>query len=147
MQEAVEGSSVSDLGVWKRSKMKKASNDKGKGGLMYGKAETDLQNYTAVFTQLHPEVDDPLEVEVDERAVIIAGRGREHGRVRVLNSVFTPTTSLTRIRATSTSDDPAIPPRPRPGGSSQPTVDVRSFSFPLSDIRFLHGYVDDIFNF
>jgi hypothetical protein len=144
MQEAVEGSSLSDLGVWKRSRTKKDPKDKTKS--MYGTAETDLQNYTEVFTQLHPEVDDPLEVEVDERAVIIAGSGKPHGRHRLMNSVLRPTTSLTRIRATSTSDDP-VPPRPRPSGSRQPAVDVRSFSFSLSDIRFLHCYVDDIFSF
>jgi hypothetical protein len=128
MQEAVEGVQLSDLGVWKRSKLKKKlkyADEKP----MYGKAEETLDNYTQVFTQLHPEVDDPLQEEVDERAVIVAGSGRPHGRHCLLDSMLTPTTSLTQIRATSTSDSPAIPPRPRPGGSSQPTIDVRSFSF------------------
>ena len=100
----------------------------------YGTTEVDGPVYLEVFSAFHPEVEDPRYEETDVRALVVAGRGREHGRLKVLDRVTprTPALSLTRIKATLTADDPTIPPRRRP---SQANADV-SFSYfhPLSDI-------------
>jgi hypothetical protein len=59
-----------------------------------------------MFTGFHPEVDDPLEEENDEVALMVAGHGKEHGRTRILSLVMQPTRTLTQIRATLTADHP-----------------------------------------
>jgi hypothetical protein len=62
MQTAVEGAPVSDLGTWKRSKLKKKLKYPTEDP-MYGKASTDLKNYSEAFMGYHLEVDDPLQEE------------------------------------------------------------------------------------
>ena len=74
----------------------------------FGTSAEDLSLYCETMKGFHPEVDDPIQEETDETSVIVAGHGKQHGRLRILNSVLRPTTSLTRIRATITSDSPPI---------------------------------------
>jgi hypothetical protein len=131
IQETVAGAPVTPIVAWQKGKQKKELKVPGEDPY-YGKTTQDLNAYKTAFTGLHPETDDPLQEEVDDTAVIVAGVGKPHGRYRILNAVLTPTTSLTRVRATSTSSSPAIPPRPWPGGSSQSTFDVSFFSFSSS---------------
>jgi hypothetical protein len=78
-------------------------------------------------------VDDPAAVKVDETLMIVSGRGWQHGRYRILNAVIQPTTTLTRVKATLTTDFPFLPP-PR---KTTTRVDVSSSHFHhLSDIHF-----------
>ena len=71
-------------------------------------------------------------------AVMLAGGGKPHGRFTMLNAVLRPTSTLTRIKAT-TGKVASIPPR-------APHRDVSFFSF-LSKFRLLimHVYVDEIY--
>ena len=99
----------------------------------FGTAQEDGAKYLEAVVGFNPEVDDPRVVDPDERALVVSGRGLQHGRLRVLDKVTprTPTLSLTRIKATLTADDPAPPPRRRP---SQPGYNVSFSHFhPLSD--------------
>jgi hypothetical protein len=101
---------------------------------LYGRAGVDGPEYLKVMGEINPEVDDPRNaMEIDERAAIIAGGGREHGRTRVLDKVIphAPELTLTRVRATLAPEDPRPPPRRRP--TAAPGHDV-SFThlFPPS---------------
>jgi hypothetical protein len=78
--------------------------------LYYGNTAEDLSSYFDTLKGFHPEVDDPTAVEVDETSVIVSGRGRQHGRYRILNTVIQPITTLTRVKATLTADCPCVPP-------------------------------------
>ena len=53
----------------------------------------------------YPEVDDPLQEDVDERALVLVSGGRPHGRGRVLDKVARPDMNLSRVKAT-------LPPTP-----------------------------------
>lgn len=115
MQETHLERPCSDYEVWEMMKQKKPDMSQPQPSLpeFYGTAKEDGANYLEAFTGFHPEVEDPRAAETDERAVVVAGRGREHGRFKILDRVIprTPALSLTRIKATLTADDPAIPPR------------------------------------
>jgi hypothetical protein len=67
-----------------------------------------LDKYCDTFTGFHPEVDDPLEEETDEVALMVAGNGQEHGHMRILSAVMKPTRTLTQIKATLTADHPLL---------------------------------------
>jgi hypothetical protein len=47
----------------------------------------NLSQYCSTFQPLHPEVDDPVEEETDEVALMVAGHGQEHDRMRILSGV------------------------------------------------------------
>jgi hypothetical protein len=113
MQEVDKGGPVTDINVWKKMKMKKAKQPGGPDEY-YGTAGEDLDVYRSTFEGYHPEVEDPFEEEIDETALIVAGHGKQHGRHRILDAVISPTTSLTRIKATHTDDHPPIPPPRQP---------------------------------
>jgi len=135
MQEAHLGRPVSSYEAWDSMRQKKPdlSQPQPSPAEYYGTAEKDGANYISAFSGFNPEVEDPRSADTDERALVVSGHGRQHGRLRVLDRVTprTPALSLTRINATLTADDPAIPPPRRP---SRPSYDVSfSHSHPLSD--------------
>ncbi|KAM0852469.1 hypothetical protein ACQ4PT_051736 [Festuca glaucescens] len=74
---------------------------------------------------LHGEDSEPLSQPLDETAVMISGTGKRHGRFRILDALVESSTTLTRVRATSTSDTLSMLPRPRRGGSTQTCGDDR----------------------
>ena len=104
--------------AWANIKVKRPDLSKPQPSLpeYYGTAKNDLDRYCTAFTGFNPEVDNPLEHETDERALVVAGYGRPHGRYRCVDSVtpHTPELTLTRVKATLTVDGPAIPPPRRP---------------------------------
>jgi hypothetical protein len=116
LQEHITRKPLTGTAAWRlgKKKMKLTSPDEDP---YYGKMSQDFEAYEKVFKKIHWEDSQPLEEEVDETAVIVAGIITQHGRYRILNSVIQPTTSLSRVHATSTSSSLSIPPRPRPGGS------------------------------
>ena len=57
------------------------------------------------------EVDDPLEQETDETALILSGHGMQHGRPRVLCAVVRPERTLTQVKATLPAGTTIPPPR------------------------------------
>jgi hypothetical protein len=63
-----------------------------------------------MFQAFHLEVDDPLDEETDEGALMVAGHGQEHDRTRILSGVIKPTRTLTRIKAILTADHPPVLP-------------------------------------
>ena len=137
MQEATTGRPHTPLQTWEDMKKKKKKTDPSKPQEYCGNAKDALDRYIAVAQDLAPEVDDPLAHDTDPRAQVLAGHGLEHGRFILLNAVTprTPETSLTRVKATLTADDPPVMPRRQP---SQPRPDVSISQFhPLSDILFL----------
>jgi hypothetical protein len=87
----------------------------------FGDAGKKLDKYCTVFKGVHPEVDDQLEEENDEVAVIVAGHSMEHGRTKILSSVICPTRTLMQVKSTLTADHPLIAPL------SQPRRDVSFF--------------------
>jgi hypothetical protein len=92
----------------------------------------DFSSYSDTLQGFHLEVDDPAAVEVDETSVIVLGRGRQHGRYRIINVVIQPTMTLTRVKATLTADYPSNPPPCR----TTTRVDVSYYQFHyLSDIH------------
>jgi hypothetical protein len=102
--------------------------------LFYGNTAEDFSSYSSTLQGFHPEVEDPAAVEVDETPVIVSGRGRQHGRYRILNAVIQPTTTLTRVKATLTADYPSVPPPPPRRTTTR--VDVSSSHFHhLSNIH------------
>jgi hypothetical protein len=102
--------------------------------LYYGNTAEDFSSYSSTLQGFNPEVDDPVAVKVDETSVIVLGRGRQHGRYRILNAVIQPTTTLTRVKATLTADCPSVPPPPPRTTTTR--VDVSSSHFHhLSDIH------------
>jgi hypothetical protein len=125
LQEHVTGKPLTSTAAWRLGK-KKAKLTSPDEDPYYGKTSQDFEAYEKVYKKIHGPDSQPLEEEVDETAVIVAGIGKQHGRYRILNSVIQPTTSLSRVRATSTSSNLSIPPRPRPGGS-RPTDDVSCY--------------------
>ena len=100
----------------------------------YGRAGVDGPEYLRVMGEMNPHLEDPRgDMEIDERAAIIAGGGREHGRTRVLDKVIprAPELTLTRVKATLAPEDPQPPPRRRPAATGH---DVSFTHFhPLSD--------------
>lgn len=72
----------------------------------YGKAKETIDLYCEAVQILHPHLDDPMEHEVVEEALVSASSGREHGRYKMLNAVVPPTITLTQLKATRTADHP-----------------------------------------
>ena len=132
MQEAASGEQLSDMSTWKKMKQKKLDLSEPQPSLpkYYGTAETDLDAYCTTFSELYPEVDDPLEQETDETALILSGHGMEHGRPRVLSAVVRPGRTLTQVKATIPAGTTIPPPR-QPRQSRDVSL---SHYHPLSDI-------------
>ena len=133
MQEADIGP-VSDMQAWERMKMKKPDLSEPQPSLptYYNNADENISNYVESFRGLNPEVDDPLEHDTDERALVLAGHGWEHGRLTCLTAVTprTPELGLVRVKATLTADDPPVMP-PRQPSRARPDVSFPHFhSFP-----------------
>ena len=99
----------------------------------FGSSQEDLLSYCSTVQAFYPEVDDPIHEETDETSLILSGHGRQHGRLRILEKVAKPTTSLTRIKATLTANDPPVLPPRQP---SRARLDVSFSQFhSLSHIR------------
>ena len=132
MQAESRGESISDMKAWEKIKMKKPDLSKPQPSLpeYYGTAKKNLDLYCKTFQGFHPEVDDPIQHETDVRALVVAGRGSEHGRYRLADTVtpHIPELSFARGKATLTVDDPAIPPPRRP---SRARYDVSCLNFIL----------------
>ena len=130
MQEADIGEPVSDMQAWERMKMKKIDLSEPQPSFpeYYGTDEEDIDRYVESFKGLNPEVDRPLEHDTDERAMVLAGHGWEHGRLPCLSAVIprTPELGLTRIKATLTADDPPVLP-PRQPSRARPDVSFSQF--------------------
>jgi hypothetical protein len=90
MQETHLERPCSDYEVWERMKQKRPDLSLPQPSLpeFYGTAKEDGANYLEAFTGFHPEAEDPRAEEIDERAVVVAGRGREHGRLKILDMVL-----------------------------------------------------------
>jgi hypothetical protein len=103
--------------------------------LFYGNTAEDFSSYSSTLQGFHPEVDDPAAVEVDETSMIVSGHGRQHGRYHILNAVILqPTTTLTRVKATITTDCPSVPPLPPRRTTTRVNVSSSHFHH-LSDIH------------
>ncbi|KAM0903463.1 hypothetical protein ACQ4PT_018676 [Festuca glaucescens] len=63
----------------------------------YGTTSYDLEQYTIAIKKLHGKDSDPLSEPLDETAVMISRDGGRHGRLRILDAVVKPTTTLTRV--------------------------------------------------
>ena len=135
MQEKKLGRPVTESYAWQHMKLKTPDLSEPQPSLpeYFGEAGEKLDKYCTVFKGFHPEVDDPLEEETDEVAVMVAGHGMEHGRTKILSSVICPTRSLTQIKSTLTADHPPIAP------PSQPHRDVSLFINVLFS-TFVHEY-------
>jgi hypothetical protein len=132
MQETVLGEPLSEVAGWQKIKLKEPDLSQSQPSLpeYFGNAEKELASYCSTIQAFHPEVDDPIQAETDEVALMVAGCGTEHGRLKILSGVIKPKKTLTQIKATLTVGDPHIaPPRHR----------CRDVSFPhfppLSDIH------------
>jgi len=136
LQEADLGEPLTDMQTWERMKMKKPNFSEPQPSQpdYFGTAKEGLKAYVESFKGINPEVDNPLRHDTDERAVVLAGNGWEHGRSLCLSAVMprTPALSLTRVKATLTADDPPVLPR-RPS-RARPDVSFSQFH-SLSDIR------------
>jgi hypothetical protein len=95
----------------------------------FGDAGEKLDKYYTVFKGFHPEVDDPLEEETDEVAVMVAGHDMDIGHT----TVICPTRTLMQIKSTLTVDHPPIAP------PSQPRCDINFFINVLFP-TFVHEY-------
>ena len=136
LQEADLGEPLTDMQTWERMKMKKPNFSEPQPSQpdYFGTAKEGLKAYVETFKGINPEVDNPLEHDIDERAVVLAGNGWEHGRPLMLSAVLTRTSELglSRVKATLTADDPPVLPR-RPS-RARPDVSFSQFH-SLSDIR------------
>ena len=132
MQEGVLGEPLSEMAGWQKMKLKAPDLSQPQPSLpeYFGTAEEDSRLYCEAFMGLHPEVDDPIQEETDEVALMVSGRGLEHGRPRCLSGVFRPQRTLTQIKATLPAGGPRIPPSRR----ARHDVSFPHFH-PLSDIR------------
>jgi hypothetical protein len=121
------GQDIPDFLVWKEAHKKKevvaGTNP------YYGTTTHDLEEYSSEFKRLHGEDSEPLPQPLDSTAVMISGTGKRHGCFRILDALVESSTTLTRVRATSTSDTLSMLPHPRRGGSTQTCGDVSFFSF------------------
>jgi len=100
----------------------------------YGNTVVDLERYSTTLQALRPEVDDPESQEVDERARVLSGHGRPHGRDRLLHNVIEPAMSFTQAKGNLPDGSPIVPPRLAPRGSTSTNVSLSHFH-PLTDIR------------
>ncbi|XP_051215695.1 uncharacterized protein [Lolium perenne] len=115
-KEAELGEPLTEVGGWQKMKLKQPDLSQPQPSLpeYFGYAEEELDKYCSAFKGLHPEVDDPIEQETDLTAIMVAGRGSEHGRTKLLSGVIKPQRTLTQIRSTLTAGDPPVaPPRHR----------------------------------
>ena len=73
MQDADTGTVSSHIGAWKKMREKKPDPKKPQPHApeYYGRSEDAVNIYCTMFQGFHPEVDDPLSEEVDERSVYI----------------------------------------------------------------------------
>ena len=73
MQGADTGEPKTDLEVWQKTKEKNPDLEKPQPQRpeYFGSSQEDLQAYCKTVKAFHPEVDDPLSEEVDERSVYI----------------------------------------------------------------------------
>jgi hypothetical protein len=136
LQEADLGEPLTDMQTWERMKMKKPNFSEPQPSQpdYFGTAKEGIKAYVETFQGINPFVDNPLRHDTDERAVVLAGNGCEHGRPLMLSAVLarTPELGLSRVKATLTADDPPVLPR-RPS-RARPDVSFSQFH-SLSDIR------------
>ena len=73
MQDAETGTVSTHIGAWKKMREKKPDPKKPQPQApeYYGRSEEAVNSYCTAFQGFHPEVDDPLSEEVDERSVYI----------------------------------------------------------------------------
>jgi hypothetical protein len=73
-----------------------------------------LTKYDSEFKKIHGEDADPYEHPIDERAVILAGNGKKHGRLAILDGMLESTTSLSQVRGSRSSGCPSTGTRRQP---------------------------------
>jgi hypothetical protein len=95
LQVATNNRSYSDAEVWKIGRTKKVIKE-GEDPC-YGKTTETLSGYENEYKRLHGEDSRPLEEPIDEMALMISGTGRQHGRLKMLNSVVESTITLSQI--------------------------------------------------
>ena len=80
---------------------------------------TRISEYTSAARSVHGPQYDPSTQDFDAEIVMRVGGGKKHGRYWLGDGIIdsTSTPSLSQIRARSTSEGPAI--RPRPSASQQ----------------------------
>jgi hypothetical protein len=66
-----------------------------------------LIDYSSEFKRIHGDAADPFEHPIDERAVILAGKGKKHGRLAILDGVIETTTTLSQVRGSGSSGSPS----------------------------------------
>lgn len=91
------------------------------------------------FRELNGPDSDPLKEPIDERAVVLAGYGRRHGRYKMFDKVIEPTTTLTRVKVV-TGSQASMPPRP-PRARPTHAVDLVSFLSFFFFILSSHSYM------
>ena len=132
MQETDLGEPLTDMQVWEKMKMKKVDLSEPQPSLpqFFGSAKEHIATYVKTFQGINPEVENPLRVPTDPRAVVMAGHGWEHGCSCCLNAILPRTAELglTRVKATLTADDPPIQPSRR---SSRARLNVSYLNFIL----------------
>ena len=92
---------VPSLVAWKEGKRKNKKQLAPNEDPFFGKTTAEINEYNKAYIELNGELadptDEPINHPVDERAVVLAGGGKPHGRLRILNSMLVPTTSITRL--------------------------------------------------
>lgn len=108
MQEGVLGESLTEVASWQKMMLKMPNLSQPQPSLLeyFGTAEEDLGQYCSTFQGFHMEVDDPIQEETDEVALMVVGRDAKHGRTKILSGVTKPKKTLTQIKATLTADNP-----------------------------------------
>ena len=130
VSERPEGEVITDAMVYDKMRMKRpdlSQPQPQQHPQYFGKAKEAIKSYCKLVQERHPEVDDPLQVETDEEAVLLSSGGLGHGRLDFMNAAVKHnlTTTFTRVKSGLTADSTSLPRRPKP---RRPTVDV---SIPL----------------
>lgn len=130
VSEYPEGFVITDAMVYDRMRMKKpdlSQPQPQEHPEYFGRAGEFITSYRHVMKERHPEVDDPLEMETDQEALLPSSRGLPHGRLGFLNAAekHKLSTSFTRVKSGLSADSTCIPPR---GKTRRPAYDV---SIPL----------------
>jgi hypothetical protein len=85
--------------------------------VLFEGAAPKLTKYGGAFKRIHGEDADPFQHPIDERAVILAGEGKKHGRLAILDGVIESTTTLSQVRGSGSGGSPSTGTRRQPRGT------------------------------
>ena len=122
--EASEGEVITDAQAYDRMRMKRPDLSQPQPSLpvFFGNSAESRQAYIDMVRARHPEVDDPMDLEIDQESLLLSSHGLEHGRTQYFNVAVRDSlsTTYTRVKATAAPDIP-LPPRRQP---RRPSYDV-----------------------